>query len=384
MYKLDRYLGAAPKKLQRALQAGEAIRPLSVKIKLTWLCNLACVMCSEWRIQGQPPPRANYFDSWEKLQAVLDDLIALKTKKIHFSGGEPLMSPFLDRAVSYLSQQGKHVSLVSNGTLWTRSRARSLIQSGLGHITFSVDSLDADVFRHLRGKDSWDKLMRGIANVREAIAESGRPIKLRSNTVLTRDNFRELRHYAEQAKALGIDQIRLLPVDDLHTEQRALRLQADEIALYNQEIAPLLAASAQRYGLMDSPEQAYPFGRSASETTAAAAGHYALGLYRQKLCFVPWLHSLIGADGRVFACCMLKGEKKHIDRLGPDKSFQSIWQGEAYQAFREQMQDEKPSICAHCDDFLAENRYLNHLLQSCGSQPQTAQPENSTEPLNVS
>ena len=368
MYKLDRYLGQRPKKLKRGLEDNQGIRPLSVKIKLTWSCNLACIMCSEWRIKGEAPPRPNYFDDWSKLQAVLDDLIDLKAKKVHFSGGEPLMSPFLDQAVSYLTRRGLHVSLVSNGTLWTRSRSRNLIQAGLSNITLSVDSLQSETFAHLRGQDSWHKLMQGIENIRTAIDAQERPIKLRTNTVLTRDNFREILHYPRAAKALSIDRIRLLPVDDLHTDNRPLRLTPEEIVEYNQQIAPQLAQEALELGLIKSPLDVYPFGQTPTEIEAAAQGHYALGLYRQSLCFVPWLHSLIGADGRVFACCMLKSEKQHIDRLhpeDPEHSFKAIWQGEKYQQFREQMQGQKPKICSHCDDFLHENRYLNQLLTTC-------------------
>lgn len=364
MYKLDRYLGAHPKKLQRALADNEPIRPLSVKIKLTWHCNLACVMCSEWRIKGEPPPRPNYFDSWDKLRAVLDDLVALKTKKVHFSGGEPLMSPFLDQAVAYLTRRGRHVSLVSNGTLWTRSRSRSLLDAGLSQITFSVDSLDPETFQRIRGRDSWEQLLRGIANLRAAIADCGRLVKLKTNTVLTRDNFRDVLVYARRAHELGIDSLRLLPVDDLHTDARPLRLSREEIEEYNREIAPPLAALAQQYGLMDSLEQAYPFGRTEAELQASTEGHYARGFYQHHFCFAPWLHSLIGADGRVHTCCMLKGEKQFIERLEPERSFRQIWLGDKYRALRAEMQSQRPAICAHCDDFLTENRYLNHLLQT--------------------
>jgi len=321
-------------------------------------------MCSEWRIQGKPPPRPNYFDSWDKLQAVLDDLIALKTKKVHFSGGEPLMSPYLDQAVSYLSRQGKHVSLVSNGTLWTASRARNLIQAGLGSITFSIDSFDPETFRAIRGQDSWDLLIKGLGHVTRAIADSERPVKLRANLAITNQNYLELGRYLEQAAQLGLQQVRFLPVDDLHTDQRSLRLNADQIEEFNRQIAPQLAEQGQALGLLRSYEQAYPFGRSPAAIAQAAAGHYARGLYQEKACFAPWLHSLIAADGKVYGCCMLKGEKITIAQITPQQSFAQIWNGPEYQAFRSQMQAHKYSICQHCDDYLVENRYLNQLLDS--------------------
>lgn len=364
MYKLDRYLGSAPKKLRRALASGEPIRPLSVKIKLTWHCNLACVMCSEWRIQGKAPPRPNYFDSWEKLQAVLDDLVTLKTKKVHFSGGEPLMHPFLEPAIRYLTERGRHVSLVSNGTLWTAARAKALIDAGLSQITFSIDSPHADTFAKIRGRSAWEQLLQGIRNTRAAIDASGRWVMLKANTVLTRENFREMVHYPALAAELGLNRIRFLPVDDLHTEsQPRLRLTAAEIDAYNTLIAPQVLDAGLAYGVLESPAEAYPFGRTPAEMAASEQGHYARGFYENNPCFAPWLHSLIAADGRIYGCCMLKGEKMVIDQLG-EQGFQAIWFGPRYHAFRKQMIQKKYPICAHCDDFLPENRYLNMLLHT--------------------
>ena len=372
MYRLERYLGSHPRKLGRALESADPIRPLSVKIKLTWHCNLACVMCSEWRIQGQKPPRPNYFDTWDKLAAVCDDLVQLKAKKVHFSGGEPLMHPHLEQATRYLSERGIHVTLVSNGTLWTPDRAKALLAAGLSQITVSIDSPQAATYARLRGKHSWELLRRGVLAIRQAIDSSGRRVLLKSNTVVTRHNFRELADYPALAEAWGLDRVRLLPVDDLHVENgERLRLNASEIAECQQTILPVLftglvpAARTTVSGLAI-------FGTTAPEWQAAERGLYARGFYDRHPCFAPWLHSLIGADGRVHACCMLKGEKHSIDQIGTGKSFADIWTGERYHQFRARMRAERPPICGHCDDYLAENRYLNQLHQL--STPEVIRP----------
>jgi radical SAM protein with 4Fe4S-binding SPASM domain len=363
MYRLERYVGSNPRKLGRALESSDPIRPLSVKMKLTWHCNLACVMCAEWRIQGKKPPRPNYFDTWEKLEAVLADLVALKAKKVHFSGGEPLMHPHLERATRYLSERGLHVTLVSNGTLWTPERAMALLDAGLSQITISIDSPQADTYARLRGKHSWTLLQRGVAAIRQAIDASGRQVLLKSNTVVTCHNFRELVDYPALAQAWGIDRVRLLPVDDLHVEKgERLRLNRNQIAEYQQHILPFLAAALIPAGRTTAAGIAI-FGTTLPAWEAAEQGHYARGFYDHHPCFAPWLHSLIGADGRVHACCMLKGEKHSIDQISSHQGFAAIWNGERYRQFRAQMRASRPPICGHCDDYLAENRYLNQLHQ---------------------
>ena len=62
-------------------------RPLMVKMKLLWECNLACAMCDYWRQGGSSPL------SFGLVTRILDDLAALGCLKVHFSGGEPTIRP---------------------------------------------------------------------------------------------------------------------------------------------------------------------------------------------------------------------------------------------------------------------------------------------------
>ena len=39
-----------------AVRAGRPYRPLYVKLKLVWDCNLRCEMCLHWRARSDPPP----------------------------------------------------------------------------------------------------------------------------------------------------------------------------------------------------------------------------------------------------------------------------------------------------------------------------------------
>ncbi|PIQ28815.1 hypothetical protein COW36_09820 [bacterium (Candidatus Blackallbacteria) CG17_big_fil_post_rev_8_21_14_2_50_48_46] len=372
MYKLDQYFGKRPKKLIRMREGQEPPRPLSVKIKLTWHCNLKCRMCSQWRIEGKKPPRPSYFNSWESLKSVLDDLIFLKAKKVHFSGGEPLIFPWLAQGIRYLTDHGRHVTLVSNGTLWTQQRAEELISAGLSQITFSIDSPNPQTFTKIRGEAQWEKLIKGIENTRSAIQQSSQLISLKANSVVTAMNFHELKDLPQLAHDLGIHRLRLLPVDDLHQETGpSIRLNEAQIKTYNREIAPEFAEKALKWGLIRTAFEAYPFGTSQTEISASAQGLYAKGFYQKNLCFAPWLHTLIAADGKVYACCMLKGEKQALAQLSETEGFSEIWTGEAYQNFRREIQEQTPSICQNCDDYLSENQYLNQLIASVESKSPT-------------
>ena len=48
-------LQAEAEEFRAAVEQAEPFRPLMVKIKLLWDCNLACGMCDYWRQGGSSP-----------------------------------------------------------------------------------------------------------------------------------------------------------------------------------------------------------------------------------------------------------------------------------------------------------------------------------------
>jgi MoaA/NifB/PqqE/SkfB family radical SAM enzyme len=99
------------------VEANEPYKPLYVKIKLTWRCNLRCQMCNYWRQE-----RHNAL-SPELLRTIVDELAELGCGKIHLSGGEPLLREDLFELIEYMVAKGMRVNLTTNGTLLTREKA---------------------------------------------------------------------------------------------------------------------------------------------------------------------------------------------------------------------------------------------------------------------
>ena len=207
--------------------------------------------------------------------------------------------------------------------------------------------------------------MAGVRHARKAAKRLDLPLKIRTNTVISRLNWRALADYPDFAAELGVKKMALLPVDDERTHGTApVRLDAGEIARWNAEVAPRLAERALALGLFTSEDQAYPFGREAREIGLSAAGHHARGFYKENRCFAPWLHAVVAADGLVYGCCQMKGEGRHLGSL-ETASFREVWQGEVYRAFRVELAAARPAICHRCDDFLPENRKLEGMLAAC-------------------
>jgi MoaA/NifB/PqqE/SkfB family radical SAM enzyme len=337
-----------------AVRDGVPYRPLYVKIKLTWQCNLRCQMCNVWR------QRRNSVLTLPILRSLAAELAALGTEKVHLSGGEVLLRPDLFEAIAAFSTYGIRVNLTTNGTLLTPDAAARLVESRVGNVSVSLEGATPAVHDALRGKGNWKRTIRGIRNLRRAARHARYKLHIRVNTVVTRRNYHDLARLPEIAHYAGADRLTLIPVDD-PTGQ--LRLNKGRIREYSEEIAPFLASQALAYGMIAQVGEAYPFDRDKSGWEWGKAGLYALGLYEAQPCYMPWLHAMIDPQGRIYPCCMMRGGRPlgHLLKTG---SFCDVWQGAAFRTFRQAMLvGQRPAFCHTCDDFLEENCFLHTLVQ---------------------
>ena len=347
------------KEFRDCLKEGRPFRPLSVKIKLTWKCNLSCVMCNSVRQCRES--LLNY----KRVLKLVQELSELGCKKIHFSGGEPLLWDGL-YDISLYARNKKHIkiNLTTNGTLITADVAKKLIDARLKTISISLDSPLAKIHDNIRGSGAWKKTIEGVKNLVRERNISKSKTKIRFNVVISSLNYDSLKKLPSLAGSLGVDFLLLIPVDD-HLSS-GLNLNSKELIEYNIEVAPLLLEEGKKYGLWEWDEQVFPFGRTFSDLDFSSRGLYSRGLYKHIPCFAPWLHSFISPRGRVFLCCMTKD----VGLIGKvkKKNFQEIWEGERYKHLRHLMLESRFPQCFKCDSFLRENLYIAKKLLPFESQ----------------
>lgn len=338
---------------RQAVSMRRAFRPLYVKIKLIFSCNLKCEMCNHWRITREAPL------SIMRFMEIIDELAELGCQKIHFSGGEALLRPQLTQLVERASSLGIRVNLTTNGTLVDKAQAKALIEAGLRGVNISIDSPERKTHEQIRGvPGSWKKACQAVRFFRR-YAHKGK-LTIRINTVVSRSNYLSLANLPQFVSDLGADVINLIPVDD-HCGDH-LSLSRRHIAQFNARIAPVLAENAARLGLMDQAEPVYIFGNTPTAIKQGRHGKYAFGFYDQHPCFAPWTHSLIDFNGLVYACCMTREQTPPLGDLGA-QTFSEIWSGAAYDQLRGQMFPASLDACPRCDDFIRQNRQILQLVQ---------------------
>jgi MoaA/NifB/PqqE/SkfB family radical SAM enzyme len=100
-------------------------------------CNLSCTYCNEYDDFSKPVPV-------EVMTERLDQLAALGTTIVTFSGGEPLLHPELDRLITHVRNRGILAGMITNGYLLTAQRVQQLNAAGLDHMQISIDNVMPD------------------------------------------------------------------------------------------------------------------------------------------------------------------------------------------------------------------------------------------------
>jgi len=145
------------------LQFSSDKRPVVVW-NITRQCNLKCVHC-------YAHAKDQLFENeltFEQGKTLIDDLAGFGVPVLLFSGGEPLVRKDLPDLAAYAVEKGMRAVVSTNGTLISKSMARTLKEIGLSYVGISLDGMEAinDRFRGVPG--SFKKAMQGIRNCQEA------------------------------------------------------------------------------------------------------------------------------------------------------------------------------------------------------------------------
>jgi cyclic pyranopterin phosphate synthase len=107
-------------------------------------------------------PRSDVL-AYEEFGALVDALATIGVDRVRLTGGEPLARTDVPVLVRILAAKPalRDLALTTNGVLLA-DHARALRDAGLGRLTVSLDTLRADRFVALTGRDVHDKVLAGI------------------------------------------------------------------------------------------------------------------------------------------------------------------------------------------------------------------------------
>ncbi len=204
---------------------GRAITYL--RISVTDRCDFRCRYC----MAEQPVflPKREIL-TLEEIDRVASVFVRLGVRKIRLTGGEPLVRRnimwLLRRLARHLHAGDlRELTLTTNGSQLAR-HARELAGLGVRRVNVSLDTLDAEKFRHVTRRGDLNKVLAGL----EAARAAGLHVKI--NTVAVKNvNGGEIPDIIRWAHARGFDisLIETMPMGEVEEDRACQYLPLSEV-----------------------------------------------------------------------------------------------------------------------------------------------------------
>jgi len=200
----------------------------SLVIDVTFNCNAKCQYC-QWG-NKKTPGRINQID--EFIYVPYKYLNTLKTDRIVFSGGEPLLRSDLGKIINYYKESRvQSIITITNGLLLNEIRLKNLVKAGMTGITFSIDSISESVAKKTRGysKKQLAVILRHIEEAMKFKENNGLEVGI--NIVISTANLynNEIENFISYTNNYKFNWIKFQPIfDDGYVSKNAPELLLSE------------------------------------------------------------------------------------------------------------------------------------------------------------
>lgn len=299
--------------------------PAIMNIEPTNRCNLSCQMCPR-PVSHRPMSDLD----WSLFESLADEMAhhGPILKVFLQKDGEPLMYPRLAEAVAKLREKrsARAVEIITNGTLLTVDRFRDLARAGLDTLIVSIDAVDPETYRTLKGRDTFETVVSQVERcIEEKKRLGGKAPAIKARLVSRRGHEHEVERFTAywKGKADAVD------ITPYHTWIGAVK---DERSY---ETRPR-----------------YP-------------------------CSLLWYTGIVNADGQVSPCCIDYDCRGVVGRIGAG-GFGAIWNGPEMNALRRRHllgEYDNTAICGPCEYWLIKEDLGSWLRHKYRVAPDRVAPD---------
>jgi radical SAM protein with 4Fe4S-binding SPASM domain len=154
------------------LRFSKTISPMVVW-NVTRKCNLSCAHCYINAV-GEEESDADMGElTTSEAMDMIEDLVAIKSPMLVFSGGEPLLRSDIYELNVYAMKLGLRTILSSNSTLITREAAKKIKEAGFAYVGVSLDGSEETHDRFRGAKGAFEKSLQGLRYLMEEGVRTG-------------------------------------------------------------------------------------------------------------------------------------------------------------------------------------------------------------------
>jgi MoaA/NifB/PqqE/SkfB family radical SAM enzyme len=294
-------------------------QPCVLMIEPTSFCNLRCPLCPSG---NDTLGRGRGNMALEHFHHMLDQAAEHVFLLMLWNQGEPFLHRNLLDMVRYA--RSKRIPTITSTNVHfirTPEEAEAIVSSGLDEIIVSLDGVTPESYARYRVGGDFEKVVSGIRLLAEAKGRLGadHPV-IHLQFILMKHNEGEIAAARGLARRLGADRL------SLKTAQ-----------VYTREEAEAFLPSDERHSR-------YRYDAEGLVTKAPMVNS----------CKHLWYSTVVNWDGSVSPCCFDKDGRHRLGQAGNGRSLAGVWEGDAYQAFRNRILSDRASIpmCHNCSEGL--------------------------------
>ncbi|MBI5816635.1 MAG: radical SAM protein [Nitrospinae bacterium] len=278
--------------------------PFSYGISLgEYKCNRLCRMCPMF---NSPPEKERYITDDVMERACKE--VGRKSINVEISAyGETFMHP---KADDYMFMARKlcpkaEIVVATNGVLLNAERCEKIVDSGIDHLSFSLDAGSAESYKWLTGAKDYERVCRNLEKLVETRNKRGaKHLKITTHIIQIKELESEFADFRKRWEGIA--------------DQAIVRNYGNWAGMVdNNGVSPAVAQNI--------PEERYP-------------------------CAWLWYATKIEPNGDVSKCFIhVTGEKNPLGNI-MKQSFESIWKGENINRYRQAHLENRPGELEHCQN----------------------------------
>jgi MoaA/NifB/PqqE/SkfB family radical SAM enzyme len=187
--------------------------PGVVKIDISPICNLSCTVCVHADPNGNDALERQSFAPGHKMtveqfRRIIDQIKGRTATVSLYTWGDPMTHPDLDEMCRIASEAGLQVHASTNFSFgFKEDRLRSIVTSGLTHLTVCVDGVTQEKYEKTRVGGRIDRVIHNLRRVAEIRKELGREYpKLEIQYIKYQHNVDELEAARKLSEEIGVEQ----------------------------------------------------------------------------------------------------------------------------------------------------------------------------------
>jgi GTP 3',8-cyclase len=284
-----------------------------VRLSVTDRCDLRCRYCMAERMEFLPK---RDILSLEEIARLADIFIARGVRRIRLTGGEPLVRRGIgDLAATIGARIGRgldELTMTTNGTQLA-AHAESLRDAGIRRVNVSLDSLDANRFRHITRHGALAQVLAGI----DAAAAVGLAIKINMVALkgLNEDEVEDMLRWCA-ARGFDLTLIETMPLGAVEEDRTAHYLPLSEVKQRLERRFDLIPSLHRTGG----PARYYEVEGIRLGLITPLTGNFCGGCNRIRVAATGTVYGCLGRDQKVELRDLLRNEGREavenaLDRL---------------------------------------------------------------------